>query len=85
MLLEAYAPLTRGLKLSNRILHTIAQKHKKTSAQIVLRWALQLGVAVIPKSRRPERIRENADIFDFNLSQDDMTTLSGLNEGFRTC
>jgi len=81
--LEAYSPLTRGKKLSNEIIRTIAAKYAKTAAQIMIRWALQHELVVIPKSSHPDRIWENADIFDFSISEEDMVTLDGLNENFR--
>jgi diketogulonate reductase-like aldo/keto reductase len=82
---EAYSPLTRGEKLGNRVVTEIAGKHGRTPAQIVLRWAVQQGITVLPKSVRAERIQENAGIFDFELDEEDMKALAGLDEGFRTC
>ena len=82
--LEAYGPLTRGKKLSDPTLSTVAQRHGKTSAQVLLRWALQHAVVVIPKSVRPARIAENAGLFDFSLDERDMAALDALNTGFRT-
>src|SRR5215831_11262757 len=63
--LEAYCPLTRGRKLRDPVLVSVAQRHGKTPAQILLRWALQHEVAVIPKSEQPARIDENGALFDF--------------------
>jgi diketogulonate reductase-like aldo/keto reductase len=83
--LVAYCPLTRGDKLKHPLLVALARKHGKTAAQVMLRWALQHGVAVIPKSVRTERIDENAALFDFELSGDDMAQLDRLDEGYRTC
>ena len=57
--------------------------YHKTAAQIILRWDLQRGIAVIPKSVRPERIKENADLFDFDLSQGDIATISDMNSNDR--
>ncbi len=62
----------------NEVLTSIAEKHSKSVAQIVLRWLVQREVVVIPKSVRRERIAENFDIFDFELSADDMTQISTL-------
>ena len=83
--LVAYCPLTRGDKLKHPVVTTVARKHAKTSAQVLLRWALQHGVAVIPKSSRPARISENAGVFDFALDAEDLERLDGLDEGYRTC
>ena len=83
--LVAYCPLTRGDKLNHRVVVEIARKHRKMPAQVLLRWALQHGVAVIPKSVRSERIDENAALFDFGLTDEDMAQLDRLNEGYRTC
>lgn len=82
--LQAYAPLTRGTRLNDRCIVEIAQKYNRTCAQVLLRWALQHKVAVIPKSTHSERIRENADIFSFELSTQDMLTLDACNEAYRT-
>lgn len=73
--LEAYSPLTRAHELDNTALLNLAQKYNKTSAQIMLRWAVQHNIIVIPKSGNPDRIRENADIFDFELSKEDIDTM----------
>lgn len=83
--LEAYCPLTRGAKLADPVLRSVARRHRKTAAQVLLRWALQHEVVVIPKSARRERIEENAAVFDFTLDRHDMTELDALDAGFRTC
>ena len=83
--LEAYCPLTRGEKLKDSTVAGIARRHGKTAAQVVLRWALQHDVVVIPKSARPARITENAGLFDFALDERDMATLDALDIGLRTC
>jgi diketogulonate reductase-like aldo/keto reductase len=83
--LVAYCPLARAQKLHDPRLKKIAAKHRKTAAQIMIRWTLQHGVGAIPKSSRPERIRENAGIFDFALDEGDMAQLDALDEGYRTC
>jgi methylglyoxal/glyoxal reductase len=82
--LEAYSPLTRGKKLSHPKLSKITKKYGKTSAQILIRWSLQHGLIAIPKSIHEERIRENCEIFDFQLKQEDMELLDSLNENLRT-
>ncbi len=83
--LEGYSPLTRGKKLDNPVLKKIAKKYNKTTAQVILRWFLEHKIVVIPKSVRKEKIFENADIFDFSFSQEDMKILDSLNENFRVC
>ena len=80
--LEAYSPLTRTKKFNNSIIQQMAQKYKKSPAQIMIRWALQHEVIVIPKSSHRERIRENARVFDFSISEEDMKTLNGLNQNY---
>lgn len=77
--IEAWAPLMRGRILNYEVLIKMAAKYKKTVAQIVLRWDLQLGIVTIPKSSNPSRIKENADIFDFNISNEDINKISSLN------
>lgn len=79
-----YSPLTRGQRLGNEIIGSIAGKYEKTNAQIMLRWSLQHDFIVIPKSSNPERIKENAHIFDFEISTEDMTRLDMLNENYRS-
>ncbi|MDD4635668.1 MAG: aldo/keto reductase [Dehalococcoidales bacterium] len=83
--LESYSPLTRGNKLNDAHLVSIANKYGKSTAQILIRWVLQLGIVVIPKAAKQEHIRQNADVFDFALSQEDMITLSNFNENLRNC
>ena len=84
ILLEAYSPLTRMKKLDDPKVLPIAKKYGKTVAQILLRWAIEHDIVVIPKSARKERIIENANIFNFSLDKDDMKILDNLDEGFRT-
>lgn len=81
---EAWSPLAQGEVLEDPLLAELAEKHGKTPAQIVLRWHIQLGNVVFPKSSSPKRMRENIDIFDFSLSDSDLDVLSGLDEGRRT-
>src|SRR5262249_39533372 len=83
--LEAYCPLTRGRKLGDSALRSVAQRHGKTPAQVLLRWALQHEVVVIPKSGQPTRIDENAGLFDFALDARDMAALDNLDVDFRAC
>ncbi|MBA3866945.1 MAG: aldo/keto reductase [Solirubrobacterales bacterium] len=81
---EAWSPLAQGALLSDETFETIAAHHEKTPAQTILRWHIQLGNIVIPKSVTPERIRENTEIFDFELSEDDMAAITRLDSGNRT-
>jgi 2,5-diketo-D-gluconate reductase A len=81
---EAWSPLAQGALLDDDTIVTIAAHHEKTPAQAILRWHLQLGNVVIPKSATPERIRENIEIFDFELSEDDMAAIARLDAGDRT-
>ncbi len=78
--LEAYSPLTKGYKLEDPVILKIAKNYKKSSAQIMIRWSLQRGVIVLPKSSNAERIRENADVYDFSIDKDDMKLLDSLNK-----
>ena len=80
VVLEAYSPLTTGRSLRDERLARIAERSGRTPAQVLLRWAVQRGIPVIPKSTRRERIVENAQIFDFALSDADMEALDALDE-----
>ncbi|MBW7457843.1 aldo/keto reductase [Paenibacillus sepulcri] len=80
--LEAWSPLMQG-NLDLPLITDLASKYNKTPAQIILRWDLQQGVVTIPKSVREERIRENANVFDFTLSAEDVQALEGLNKNSR--
>ena len=82
--LEAYSPLTRGEKLNHATVKTIAQKYDKTAAQTLIRWGLQHDLVVIPKSIHEKRIKENSEVFDFQLEEQDMKLLNSLNEDLRT-
>lgn len=81
--LEAWSPLGRGRMLDEPTLKELAAKYQKTVAQIILRWDLQSGIVTIPKSVREERIIENADIFDFELSNEDMSVIDSMNRNHR--
>jgi diketogulonate reductase-like aldo/keto reductase len=110
IVLEAYSPLTKGVRLKDSKLIAVAKKYSraeappaapksqlplidkpsrrsetKSTAQILIRWALQHGVAVIPKSADRGRIFENADVFDFEITSEDMQILNRFNENLRTC
>lgn len=80
---EAWSPLAQGDLLEDGTIETVAAHHDRTPAQVILRWHLQIGNVVIPKSATPERIRENFEIFDFELSEDDMAALARLDTGER--
>jgi len=83
--LEAYAPLVRGQRMGHPVVLRIAERHQRTPGQVLLRWGLQHRLVVIPKSVRPDRIRENADLYGFALDAGDMDELDGLDERHRTC
>ena len=81
---EAWSPLGQGRGLLEvPTVVAIAQKHERTPAQVVLRWHLQIGNVVIPKSVTPSRIQENIDVFGFELDDEDMSALAALDEGKR--
>lgn len=65
--------------------HEIAERINKTPAQILLKWILERGVSAIPKSTNPQRLKQNLDLFDFNLTNDDMKILKDLDKGIRIC
>ena len=77
-MLEAYSPLTRGRDLHDPRVRKVAHRVGRTPAQVLLRWAVQRGIPVIPKSGNRERIVENSKIFDFSLSREDMAALDAL-------
>lgn len=81
---QAWSPLAKGRVLDDPVLTRIADAHGRTPAQVVLRWHLQLGNVVIPKSVTPERIRENLRVFDFALSDEEMAQIAPLERGERT-
>jgi len=80
---EAYSPLTHGKQLDNPQLKSIATKYNKTTAQVLIRWSLQHGFVVIPKSGNKQHIHENSRVFDFQISDDDMKQLDSIEEKFR--
>lgn len=81
--LEAWSPLMQGQLLDNAELQEIADKHGKSVAQVILRWDLQNGVITIPKSTKEHRIIENATVFDFELTAEDMDCINSMNENYR--
>jgi 2,5-diketo-D-gluconate reductase A len=80
---EAYGPLGVGRLLEHPTINTVARAHDKTPAQVLIRWSIQLGNVVIPRSANPARIAANLEVFDFELTEDEMTTLNGLDDGTR--
>ncbi|MEW4152391.1 aldo/keto reductase [Bacillus thuringiensis] len=81
--MEAWSPLMQGQLLDNETLQEIAEKHGKTTAQVILRWDLQNGVITIPKSTKEHRIIANADVFNFELTKEDMEKIDALNQNHR--
>ncbi|MBT2727700.1 aldo/keto reductase [Bacillus sp. ISL-75] len=81
--MEAWSPLMQGQLLDNEGLAAIAAKYRKSVAQIILRWDLQNGVVTIPKSTKERRIIENSQVFDFELTQEDMHQINNLNQNHR--
>ncbi|WP_367617646.1 aldo/keto reductase [Salirhabdus salicampi] len=82
--MEAWSPLARGQYLDDPTLLEIGKKYNKTAAQVILRWDYQHGVISIPKSTKPHRQDENADIFDFSLTDEEMEKINGLHQNKRT-
>ncbi len=82
--LESYSPLTKGYRLHDAQLISIAEKYHKTSSQILIRWCLQKDVICIPKSSQKQHIKENADVFDFEITENDMLELDNLHENYRS-
>lgn len=82
--IQAYAPLARGAYLDNDVMCVLGTKYGRTPAQIGLRWAVQKGISVIPKSSHPDRIQSNSQIFDFTIEQEDMDILDTLNQDFHS-
>jgi methylglyoxal/glyoxal reductase len=80
---EAWSPLSRGRFLDEPVLGSTSDRHGKTPAQVILRWHLQHEIIPIPKSVTPSRLRENAEVFDFKLSQQEMAEIDGLNKDQR--
>jgi diketogulonate reductase-like aldo/keto reductase len=83
--LEAYSPLTRGRKFNHPILIEIAANYDRSVPQILIRWAIEHEVVVIPKSATRARIEENSSVFDFSISDSDMAALDALNEDLHLC
>ncbi|MFB9275365.1 aldo/keto reductase [Cohnella cellulosilytica] len=81
--IEAWSPLAQGLVLKDPVVEGLAAKYGKTAAQVVLRWNLQSGIVTIPKSIQPARIAANAELFDFELSREDVAAIDALNRNQR--
>lgn len=81
--IEAWSPIAKGEVANDTNLQALAEKYSKSAAQVALRWHIQLGNIVFPKSVTPARIRSNIDVFDFELSEDDMATIGELDAGRR--
>ena len=81
---ESWSPLAQGVVLDDPVIAEIASQHGRTPAQIVLRWHIQLGNVVFPKSKSPERLEQNIDVFDFELSGEEMDRIELLDRGERT-
>jgi len=84
VVVEAYSPLTKGVRLGHPAVVALGRKYGRTPAQILIRWALEHDLVVLPKSSNPERIRENAAVFDFGIAPEDMSALDRLDEGLVT-
>lgn len=82
IVLQAYSPLTRATRLDDKRLASIAESHRRTPAQILIRWNLQRGTVPVPKANREEHLQENFAVFDFALGTEDMSALNGLNEHY---
>ncbi len=85
IVLEAYSPLAHGRGMDNPTLANIGKKHDTTPAQIMLRWCLQQGLVVLPKSVSPERIKQNIDLFGFELDAEDLAHIKILDQNLHTC
>jgi len=84
IVVQAYSPLTKGMRLDHPVVVEVARRVGRTAAQVLLRWALQHDLVVLPKSSRQERIAENLALFDFELTQEDMARFDALEEGLVT-
>ncbi|HIH31352.1 TPA: aldo/keto reductase [Candidatus Woesearchaeota archaeon] len=85
IILEAYSPLTRGKMLNDKRLAIIAKKYDRSPAQMILRWAIQQDIVVIPKSTDPKKIVENSQLYDFEIEKKDIETINSFNENKRFC
>jgi len=83
ILVEAYSPLSRGTKLQDEVVDKIAQKYNVKPTQVLLRWCIQHGTVPLPRSSNINHIRDNFDVFSFELGPEDMATLNGISDGVR--
>ncbi|KAG9017628.1 hypothetical protein FRB90_000421 [Tulasnella sp. 427] len=81
IVVQAYCPLTQGVYLNEPILAELAAKHNKDHAQILIRWSLQMGYSPLPKSEKPTRVLSNSQVYDFELTDEDMAALNALDLG----
>ena len=82
-MLEAFSPLARGTKFADPTVRAVAERHGKSPAQVLIRYALDKGWVPLPKSEKEDRVRANADVFDFELSREDLASLDKLDEDGR--
>ncbi|HIT89991.1 MAG TPA: aldo/keto reductase [Candidatus Merdenecus merdavium] len=83
IVVQAYCPLARGAYFNREVIGNIAKKYGKTPAQVGLRWSIQRGISVIPKSSNEDRIRSNANVFDFELTNEELELIDSMNENYR--
>ena len=83
IILEGYSPLTKGKYVDDFAIRAVAERYQKTPAQVLIRWHIQHGVVVLPKSAKKDRIYANADVFDFEITEEDMAALNGLHRNLR--
>lgn len=81
--IQAHSPLVRGSQMNNPVLVEVAEKFGKSTAQVLIRWSLDKGFVVLPKSSNPERIKSNIDVFDFELTDEDISKIDSLNNNMR--
>jgi 2,5-diketo-D-gluconate reductase A len=81
---EAWSPIAKGEVLGDPVITSLAEKYGRTPAQVVLRWHVQIGNIVFPKTVNPDRMRENINVFDFELAADDVASIESLNTNYRT-
>lgn len=84
IVLEAWSPLGSGACLENSEIKEIGKKYNKSAAQVIIRWLLQKGIVVFPKSVHEDRIKENANVFDFELTNEEIELINGMNKNLRT-
>lgn len=85
IIVEAYSPLAHGNGLDNTVLHSIADKHSRSTAQVMIKWCAQNNMVVLPKSVSAKRIESNIAVFDFELDESDLEAIEGLEKNYRTC